>query len=284
MIMREGRSWLVLLAAVLLTQGRARAETEDLYRRGAFPPLDRPGDEAPARDDPPFLIPLDRRADLADLNRPYSTPLPDWLTGTQPERAPRKASTSSQGLLGTVTTSVVVNETREQAPWEEPLWKRTWNTSESWRCTLAGPVTVFGKVGANSEEAGQSDLKVAGRTGLECKLPVLSFAEFLVRAGPGVSYTDPLRSDRAREKSDWQVEVQVRCPLVYGIGLEYQGVALPALTPQGQDQINHDVRLAFPVGSAGKFQLGAKHSWTGTADQRPWTDTMQLYMGLELAR
>jgi hypothetical protein len=52
------------------------------------------------------------------------------------------------------------------------------------------------------------------------------------------------RPDRTREKSDWQVEVQVHCPLLCGIGLEYQGLALPALTPQVQDQITQDVHLA----------------------------------------
>jgi hypothetical protein len=43
--------------------------------------------------------------------------------------------------------------------------------------------------------------------------------------------------------------------------------------------------VAFPVGSAGKFTVGARHKWasTSTSDTRPWTDGMQLYVGLELA-
>jgi hypothetical protein len=210
--------------------------------------------------------------------------LPPWLVGIQDERAPRRSSGGADGLLGSLSGSVVVNNMTTPAPWEEPLWTRTWKANESWNYTVAGPVYAFGQVGANSEEASQSDMKVSGRTGLGCKMPVASLAELQFRAGPGVTYTDPLRPDRTREKSDLQVEVQARCPLFYGIGLEYQAVALPALTPLTQDQFNQDVRLAFPVGGAGKLEIGARHRWTNTADPRPVTDSTQLYMGLELAR
>jgi hypothetical protein len=280
---------LVVLSLGQLECGGAQAEADDPYRPGVFPPLSRPGSELPAAtaNAPPSPLPLERPVDPGSLDRPLAAlvPLP-WMTGTQEDRLPRKASSSAAGLWGTLTTNVAVNESEVAPPWEEPLWKRTWKTDQSWRCTLVGPVYAFGQMGANSEEASQSDMKVSGRTGLACKLPVGSIAEFQVRTGPGVSYTDPLHPDRTHEKSDWQVEVQVRCPLLLGIGLEYQGVALPALTPQAQDQITHDVRLAFPVGGAGKLQVGARHSWTNTTtnEPRPWTDNMQLYLGLELAR
>jgi hypothetical protein len=282
--------FLVVAVGLALAQAaccRAGADTDDPYCPGAFPPLSAPDAQpsAPARNDPPSPWALERLVDPASLDRPLTLPvLSPWPAATPDQRLPRKASASSDGLLGTLTTSVAVNESELSPPWEDPLWKRTWKTDESWRCTLAGPVFVFGQVGANSEEAGQSDLKLAGRTGLACKVPVGSLAELQVRTGPGVSYTDPLRPERMREKSDWQVEVQVRCPLLLGIGLEYQGVALPALTPQAQDQITHDVRLAFPVGSAGKLQLGARQIWTTTTNAQPWTENRQLYLGLELAR
>jgi hypothetical protein len=290
--MSERTTGFLLVAAVGLGLGQAAwcqrgADTDGPYGPGVFPPLRLPDAQssAPARNDPPFPLLLERPLDPTNLDRPLSlSALPAWLAAVPEERLPRKASASSAGLWGTLTTTVAVNDSEVSPPWEDPLWKRNWKTDESWRCTLAGPVFVFGQVGANSEEAGQSDLKLAGRTGLACKVPVGSLAELQLRAGPGVSYTDPLRPDRMREKSDWKVEVQVRCPLLYGIGLEYQGVALPALTPQAQDQITQDVRLAFPVGSAGKFQLGARQSWTNTTNAQPWTENRQLYLGLELAR
>jgi hypothetical protein len=168
--------------------------------------------------------------------------------------------------------------------WEEPAWKRTWQTNESYRLALAGPVFVFGQVGANSGEAAQQDMQVTGQTGLACKLPLGPVADFQVRGGPRVAYTDPLRPDRTSARSDWLLEVQARLPLVARVGLEYQGSAAPALTPVDHDWVNQDVHLAFPVGAAGKFQLGAKHKWQNTGDARTGADSTQLYMGLELSR
>ncbi len=202
----------------------------------------------------------------------------------QNEKKPRKVSQKSQGLLGSLDSQVEVTDTPVTI-WDDPSWKRTWQTNESWQFGVAGSLAVFGTVGANSDEAGQSNMKVSGRTGLSCKLPVGSLAEFTFRSGPGVSYIDPLHPLRTQGRSDWMVEVQARWPLLFGIGLEYQGTALPSLTPLQQDMVNSDVRLAFPVGSTGKLKLGAKHQWTGLLDQKtPWTDSMQLYLGLELNR
>src|SRR5262249_10930942 len=151
-----------------------------------------------------------------------------------------------------------------------------------WRYSMFGPVDLFSQVRGNGQEPGQSDLTFAGRTGVTCKLPVW-VAELQLRSGPGVSYSDPLRPERMRERSDWLLEIQARCPLVFGIGLEYQGTALPALTPMAQDQIDQDLRLAFPLGPGGKFKLGARSHWAGTAESRG-TDSREVYMGFEIVR
>src|SRR5262249_29974816 len=98
-----------------------------------------------------------------------------------------------------------------------------------------------------------------------------------------VTYTDPLRPERAQEHSELLVEVQGRLPLLFGAGLEYQGSAVPALTPLAHDQITQDLRLALPVGSTGKLRLGARRRWENFAEPRATPDSMQLYMGLELA-
>jgi hypothetical protein len=205
------------------------------------------------------------------------------LTGGPGDRTPLKASTSNAGGWGALTGTIVLDDDRPSRSWEDPLWKRSWKADQSWKCPVFGSVTAFGQVGGNGEEAGQSDLKFSGRTGLEWKVPVW-LAELQLRSGPGVSYTDPLRPDRMRERSDWLVDVQARCPLLFGIGLEYQGTALPALTPLAQDEISQDLRLAFPLGPGGKFKLGARQTWAGTTEARQWTDTTQLYLGFELAR
>jgi hypothetical protein len=214
-------------------------------------------------------------------------PPPDlnpWSAWDKVERAPKKAAAKAEGEWGALTAQTTVQDGWAPAAWEQPDWKRTWQTSESYRLPLAGPVFVFGQLGANSGEAAQQDMQVTGQTGLACKLPLGPVADFQVRGGPRVAYTDPLRPERTSARSDWLLEVQARLPLLARVGLEYQGTAAPALTPLDHDWINQDVHLAIPVGAAGKFQFGAKHKWQDTAGSRTGTDTTQVYVGLELSR
>jgi hypothetical protein len=205
----------------------------------------------------------------------------------QPEKSPRppqKVSNNSQGWWGALTANVVLQDNGVVPAGDQTLRQGSWKTDQAWRCEVAGPFSAFGQLGANSTEVAQTDMQVNARTGLACKVPVAGLAEIVVRGGPGVSWTDPLRPERTLVNSDWLFEVQARCPLVFGAGLEYQASAVPALTPQMQDQLNQDLRVAFPVGSNGKVRVGAKHKWASTSTPQPWTDGMQLYLGLELAR
>jgi hypothetical protein len=190
----------------------------------------------------------------------------------------------NQGFLGSVTSQVTFTDLGPVPSWDDPLRQRQWQRNDSWRCDLAGPLYVYGQLGANSGEAAQADMKVSGQTGLGCKVPLGQDAEFLVRSGPSVTYTDPLRPIQVREQSQWLLEVQARYPLLWGIGLEYQGTAIPALSPQERDRLNQDLRLAFPVGSNGKLRLGARHKWENAPTPQPLSDGMQVYLGLELTR
>jgi hypothetical protein len=206
---------------------------------------------------------------------------PGWEPG---QRTSQKLSNSNRGWWGALTANVVVADDPVPSAGQQSLWQRNWKADESWRLDVAGPVSAFGQVAGNSAEAAQADMQVNARTGLACRVPVPWLDPVVLRSGPGFSCTDPLRPDRAMAQSDWLFEVQARCPLVFGAGLEYQASALPALTPQVQDQLNQDLRLAFPVGNTGKFRVGARHKWANTPTPSPWSDGMQLYLGLELAR
>jgi hypothetical protein len=207
-----------------------------------------------------------------------------WSAWDSAARAPKKVGGKSEGEWGALAAQTTVQDGWAPSAWEEPAWKRSWQTNQSYRLPLAGPVFVFGQLGANSEEAAQQDMQVTGQTGLACKLPLSPAADVQVRGGPRVAYTDPLRPERTSAHSDWLLEVQARLPLVARVGLEYQGTAAPALTPVDHDWVNQDVHLAFPVGAAGKFQLGAKHRWQDAGNTRGGADGTQVYMGLELSR
>jgi hypothetical protein len=195
----------------------------------------------------------------------------------------RKVTRSSGESWGPLSGSVEVIDLDAHAAWEDPLGKRTWQARQSLRCPVLGPVCLFGQFGAASEEAGLADMKVTGRTGLACKAPLPLGAEIELRSGPGITYSDPLRPEKVQERSDWLVEVQARAPLLFGLGLEYQWTALPSLTLLGQDVVTQDLRLALPVGSKGKFELGARQRWALTPDQKAAPDSMQLYLGLQVA-
>jgi hypothetical protein len=180
---------------------------------------------------------------------------------------------------------MVIQDGRPALSWEDPLLRRQWQTDDAWRYTILGPISLYGQVGATTDEAQLQDMKVVGKTGLACSVPTgIRQAALTFRSGPCVSYTDALRPDRVRERAEWLLEVEGRLPLIAGIGLEFQGSALPALSPLDRDRVTQDLRLAFPMGSNGKLKLGAKRQWETTPDSRVLNESSQLYLGLELNR
>jgi hypothetical protein len=191
----------------------------------------------------------------------------------------------SAGDWGTLTAKLDL--TPQERTDDDGLYhQQAWHVDDSWKYPVAGPVFLFGQLGANSDQAAQSDMKVATSGGLACKVAVLEQGEIVVRSGPSLSYSDPLRPDRTHEDSKWLLEVQGRWPLLARVGLEYQGTVSPALSPMDHNSINHDVRLAVPVGDNGKLRLGAKQSWqaNSTDTARPWSTETEVYLGLELKR
>jgi hypothetical protein len=213
---------------------------------------------------------------LASLGFDYPDP-EDWFFLP---REPRNVKSQSAGVFGALTAQTTLADWHDALLWENPLRTRERKTEQTWRYECVGPFCVFGNLGANSQETGDS--KVAGKTGLECKVPLPWEAVVTFRSGPSVTYTDPLQPDRYKERAEWLLELQARWPIFAGIGLEYQGSAAPALSPLDRNWVNHDLRLAIPFGTAGKLRLGAKQRWDGLGDPRPSTDGPQLYLGLEL--
>jgi hypothetical protein len=199
-------------------------------------------------------------------------------------RGLRTLKRQSQGEWGVVQSQVVVQDARPGLSWEDPR-PRQWQTDETWRYSLLGPVSLYGQVGAATEEAQLQDMKLAGKTGLAWSVPTpIPQAALTLRSGPSVSYSDAMRPERVRERAEWVLEVEGRLPLIAGIGLEFQGTALPALNPLDRDRVVQDLRLAFPVGANGKLKLGAKRQWETTSDSRVLNESSQLYLGLELTR
>jgi hypothetical protein len=193
---------------------------------------------------------------------------------------------SNQGEWGSLTSQVVLSDPIPTSgrSWEDPLHRWEWKREDSWNMPVAGPLSVFGQLGANSGEVATTDLKLSGKTGLACKVPLGEEAEVQVRSGPSFTCTDPLRMDVSGGHSAWLLELQARCPLIWGIGLNCGWTASPALTAQDRDLVSQDVSLAVPVGAAGKLRFGARRQWDVTTPQPSPNDSTQVYLGLELKR
>jgi hypothetical protein len=253
-------------------------------------PSDKPGDlpfSAPGASayDPvtrPWALPLAKLLDPGTASVPASGGLgdgrEDWLSGEllPPGRSLQK---QTEGAFGSVTAQVTWRDPRDLR--EAPALDSPWKTDHSWKLPLAGPVFVFGQFGAAPDPVTSEEMKMQGKTGVGCKVPVPFGIDVQLRGGRSLSYNDPLGTDHG-ERSQVFVEVQCHCPLPGQLGLEYLGSAVPALTPVERDRINQDLGLALPVGDLGKLRLGAKHQWESTPATKSWIDGMQLYVGFEL--
>jgi hypothetical protein len=166
----------------------------------------------------------------------------------------------------------------------DPAAGDRWKTEESLKVTLPGTVSVFGQVGAGRDPLGEQDWSLSSQTGLAWKVPGWPIGEVQFRGGPKVTCNDSRRTDRLREKSELLVEMLCSCPLPGRVKVEYQSSAVPALSPVEHDRVDQDLRVAFPV-AGGQLRMGAKHSWENLGGvAKPWTDGMQLYLGLALGK
>jgi len=247
---------------------RADEDSPTPQPTGLFPPVWLP---AAAQDRPP-------------PPQPPAINFDPWAAWERAQRPPRTVKSAANGDWGSLTANSEVGDATAPATVADAPKPRGWKTDESWRCPVAGPLFVFGQLGGAGTEIAQQDTKVTGQTGLGCKWSPLDDAEFTVRSGPSVTYTDALRPDHLREQSQWLLEVQARWQLFGKIGLEYQGKAAPALTPLDHDWFDQDLGLAAPIGPGSKVRFGARRHWDDAPDAKPSPDNMQLYFGLELAR
>jgi hypothetical protein len=188
----------------------------------------------------------------------------------------------TDGPLGTLTAQTVLRDPRPGH--DNTVPDSDWKVDDAWKLEVAGPVFVFGQLGAVPDAISGEEVKVNARTGVGCKVPLLFGAEVAVQGGPALANPDALRPDRGRDQSSLFVEVQCRCPLPGQLGLEFQGTAVPGVGTATPNKFTQDVHLAVPVGDGGTLKLGAKRDWQDApgAASRSWADGGQLYLGFEV--
>jgi hypothetical protein len=231
--------------------------------------------------EPPTVFPPSYPSLDAAPGRPVVLGIDPTSAETTDGPAPnRNYQQKVEGALGLLSSKLVVQDPGT----DYTLPPGKWQAENAVQVSLTGPLHVFGQFGANCDSVVNQDLKLAGKTGLGCKLPKLAGVEMLIRGGTSMSMADPQRPERMKEQSGLLFELQCRCPLPGKLRLEYDSTAVPALDPTEHDRLMQDVRVAVPLGSLGEFRLGAKHNWENLPIQRPWTEGMQLYLGVDLKR
>ncbi len=233
-------------------------------------------------------------ADLSRFRRYVAhDPDPEWryhwvrgLLGVKaapPREFDGKAGGQLSGVLGSLRSHLQFETAPETA--HVPGAER-WQAEEALHVPVAGPLYVFGQVRAGYDTWTAQQMSMTGRTGVGCKLRPIEKSEVVLSGASVMHYAeDPLRPERLpSEKSQMVVELQARYQLLGPLKVEYDGTALPALTPLDRHRLNQDVRFAIPLGNAGQIRLGARHAWEEQPVPRPWTEGMQLYLGVGLKR
>lgn len=200
----------------------------------------------------------------------------------------RSVQTKSDLDVGALSSKVKLLEP-DAAPLD-PATRRSWETDESLKVPLTGPLFAFGDLGASSPSVQNQELKWLTKTGLGCKLNPWLVPEVQVRGGPAMRYDNTQKLDRGQspEHSELFLEVVTKLPplpVLGALNVEYSGVTVPALSPAEREKMNQDLKVALPFsGGSGQFHVGAKLKWEDSTTATPWTDRMQLYMGLKLQR
>lgn len=198
------------------------------------------------------------------------------------DREMRKLSNKAESEWGGSFSSEVAVRAPEHT-WDTPFERGEWSREDTLNIPLAGPLFLVGSAGLTGEYVADQNMKVVGRTHALLKVAVSEERELELRGGPTIKVNDALRPASSKDQTSILLEVQAKWPIVHGIGLEYSGEALPAMTPLDRPKLNQDIGLAFPL-SGGKVKLGAKHHWEQLQDARTSTTNMELYVGIEIGR
>jgi hypothetical protein len=210
-------------------------------------------------------------------------PLDDWSGLGFRHDGPGKAlGRQTEMDWGRLNTKVVL---ADAATNPAPLPNRTWKTEDSVRLPLAGSLFVVGQVDSRSDSVEAQLYKLETRTGVGAPLPFLPGGEVQFRGGRSVTNTDPESPSvvPGPDRSRYFLELMARGQLVGPWKVEYTAAALTPTSPTARDQIKQDLRLACPFGENRQFHLGAKYKWDD-ATTTPWTERMQLYLGVEWKR
>src|SRR5262245_28800916 len=218
----------------------------------------------------------------ADFGR--LAPDPSLTAGLRPEGDKHVAKSSADFEWAALNSKTAV---RDRDAKLDPSRRATWETDETLKMPVAGPLFLFGQLGASTTAVEEQQHKWLGRTGVGLKIKPWFLQEVQVRGGPAMRYdATGKKTGQSPERSELFLEAMTRLPLpVIGpLNVEYTSFAVPAGTASERGQINQDFKLAMPFRGGNEFHVGAKYRSEDSPSTTPWIDRMQLYMGVQLKR
>jgi len=205
-------------------------------------------------------------------------------TGLRPDGDKHVAKSNTDLEWAALNSKISV---RDRDTLLDPSRRATWETDETVKMPVGGPLFLFGQLGASTTAVEEQQHKWLGRTGVGLKLKPWFLEEVQVRGGPVMRYdATSKKSGQAPERSELFLEAVTKLPLpVIGpLKVEYTSFAVPAGTASERGQINQDVKLAKPFRGDNEFHVGAKYHTEDSTSPTPWVDRMQLYLGVQLKR
>src|SRR5262249_14115128 len=145
------------------------------------------------------------------------------------DRERRKLSNKAEGEWGKFTSEVVLRA--PEPPKDTPFERGEWSREDTLHVPVAGPLLLFGQTSVSGQYAADQEMNLVGRTGALCKLPLWADTPLELRGGPAIKYNDAMHPARSPDQAAVLLELKASVPLVGRLGLEYNGEALPALTP-----------------------------------------------------
>jgi hypothetical protein len=240
-----------------------------------------------------FLVPSLRAADPIDppLSPLSPPPPPDNTAGIIPE-APNwvtmRPEDRERGKL-TNRSDLEWGSLKSECTWRAPdsgrdptLERGEWSTQNQLAIPVTGPLHLFTEVSLGGDYV--ADPTLVGKTGVLWKMPLGEGAPLEVSGGPALKHNDPMHPFRASNQASLLWELKAKATLVGSLGVEYLGVASPAMTPEDHSLLKQDVGLFLPI-NGGKLKLGARHTWDATQqDTRSANNPMEWYLGIEIGR
>src|SRR5205807_644399 len=145
----------------------------------------------------------------ADIGR--LAPDASLTSGLRPEGDKHVAKSNTDFEWAALNSKIAV---RDRDTLLDPSRRSAWETDETLKMPVAGPLFLFGQLGASTAAVEEQQHKWLGRTGVGLKLKPWFLEEVQVRGGPAMRYDSTgKKAGQSPERSELFLEAVTKLPL-----------------------------------------------------------------------